>query len=397
MGAGSGRLTRDGATWLVYLQVGVYATMLYGLSAALPILRAEQGISQSVAGLHGTALAAGTLLCGVSLGPLTRRFGRRRMVWWGLAGMNAAVLAIAALPLLPVTLAGFFVANAAGSLVLYAGMAALTEHHGAARGAAAISEANAVAVTIGIGATFVLSLLAQSAFGWRSALLVPPLASLLVAAALGRHWVRARNPEHAAGQVSGPLGLRFHLMGAVLLCVAAVEFCFNLWGAELFAQRTGLTVEAAATGLTAFTAGLAAGRFAGARLALRYSAALLLAAALGVTGAGWLLFWLATDPVLGYAGLALSGLGVSLHFPMCVAMLVDASGGRADLAGARASLFAGVGVGAGPFVLGALADGFGAHTAFLVVPLLLAVALIGVGWQHRAGAPRAAKTPVIQA
>ncbi|ROO85353.1 putative MFS family arabinose efflux permease [Actinocorallia herbida] len=395
MGGANGGLTRDGATWLVYLQVGVYATMLYGLSAALPILRAEQGASQAVAGLHGTALAVGTILCGASLGPLTRRFGRRRVVWTGLAIMNAAVLLIAALPLLPVTLAGYCLANAAGSLVLYAGMAALTEHHGAGRGAAAISEANAVAVTIGIGSTFLLSVLAQSAFGWRAGLLVPPIASVLLALVLGRRWVRERPAAKTAGRSGGALGARFQIMGMVLLCVAAVEFCFNLWGAELFARRTGLTLEAAATGLTAFTAGLAVGRFAGARLALRYAPAFLLVGALGVTGAGWLVFWLATDPVLGYAGLALSGLGVSLHFPMCVAMLGEASGGRTDLANARASLFAGVGVGAGPFVLGALADGFGPHPAFLIVPFLLVLAIAGVVWQHRAPITAPARQPAL--
>ncbi|WP_460305504.1 MFS transporter [Actinocorallia aurea] len=374
----------------MYLQVGVYATMLYGLSAALPMLRAEQETSQAVAGLHGTALAVGTILCGASLGRLTRRFGRRRVVWAGLAGMNAAVLMIAALPLLPVTLAGYCLANAAGSFVLYAGMAALTEHHGPGRGAAAISEANAVAVTIGIGSTFLLSMLAQSAFGWRAGLLVPPIASVALALALGRHWAHERPAAKTAARTGGTaLGARFQIMGMVLLCIAAVEFCFNLWGAELFARRTGLTLEAAATGLTAFTAGLAVGRFAGARLALRYSPAVLLVAALGVTGAGWLVFWLATDPVAGYAGLALSGLGVSVHFPMCVAMLVEASGGRTDLANARASLFAGVGVGAGPFVLGALSDGFGPHPAFLIVPFLLALAIAGVVWQHRVHAASA--------
>ncbi|WP_460370612.1 MFS transporter, partial [Actinocorallia lasiicapitis] len=122
----------------------------------------------------------------------------------------------------------------------------------------------------------------------------------------------------------------------------------------------------------------------GARLALRYQPAPLLLATLAVTAAGWLLFWSATTPLLGYLGLVLSGLGVSLHFPMCVALLIGASGGRPDAASARASLFAGVGVGAGPFALGALADGFGSHQAFLVVPVLVALAAAGVWAQGRA-------------
>src|SRR6185436_9505350 len=116
--AGAGRLTRDSATWLIYLQLSTFATMLYGLSAALPLIRIDQGTSQTVAGLHGTALAAGAIVCGLTMGRLTRRFGRRRVVWFGLAGMDLALALIAVVPALPVTLAGFFLANTAGSMAL---------------------------------------------------------------------------------------------------------------------------------------------------------------------------------------------------------------------------------------------------------------------------------------
>ena len=101
----------------------------------------------------------------------------------------------------------------------------------------------------------------------------------------------------------------------MLFCCVALEFCFNLWAAKLVADQTGLSAAMAATGLTAFTAGLAAGRFAGARLALRMAPTTLFVGALALTAAGWAVFWLSEEPVLSYAGLAVSGLGVSLHFP----------------------------------------------------------------------------------
>jgi MFS family permease len=376
--AGAGRLTRDSATWLVYLQLSTFATMLYGLSAALPLIRIDQGTSQTVAGLHGTALAAGAIVCGLMMGRLTRRFGRRRVVWFGLAGMDLGVLLIAAFPVLPVTLAGFFLANTAAQMTLFGGMAALSEHHGAEDGPAAISEANAVAVTVGVATTLLLSVLAQAGFGWRVGLLIPTVATVLLAVTMGRVWTRE---APAVAVVSGPkvpFGMRFHVAGVVLLSCVAVEFCFNLWAAKLFADQTGLSAAAAATGLTAFTAGVAVGRFTGARLALRYSPAVLLVGALGVTAVGWLLFWGSTSVLLGYAGLMLSGLGVAVQFPMCVALLIGASGGRPDAAVARASIFGGIGLGAGPFVLGALADGFGTHGAFLLAPALMGVAVAGL-------------------
>ncbi|WP_344837168.1 MFS transporter [Actinocorallia longicatena] len=382
-------LVRDPATWLVYLQMSTFATMLYGLSAALPLLRIEQDTSQAVAGLHGTALAIGGVACGLSLPSLARRYGRRRVTWTGLAVMDLAVLTIIAWPVLPVTLAGFTVASYAGSLALYSGMAALTDHHSESAGRSAISEANAVAVAVGIGATFLLSVLAGTSASWRAAMLVTPLMTVVVAAALGRHWVKdVPMPERPSG-ARVPFGPRFQLAGAVLFCAAAVEFCFNLWGAKLFADQAGLSPATAATGLTAFTAGVAAGRVAGARLSLRYPPAPLLVGAMALTGAGWLLFWLATTPLLGYLGLIVSGLGVSVHFPMCVALLHATSGNRPDEAGARASLYAGLGVGIGPFALGALADASGSHRAFLVVPLLIVLAIGGILLQRRLPSPDA--------
>ena len=85
-----------------------------------------------------------------------------------------------------------------------------------------------------------------------------------------------------------------------------------------------------------------------------------------------------------FAGLA------SSYFPpaKCVASFAatgrrgpsvsNTASGRSDLASARASLGVGIAVGVGPFLLGALADAFGTHNAFLVVPGFLALAALCV-------------------
>ncbi|MFC7647148.1 MFS transporter [Streptosporangium lutulentum] len=126
------RLTRDRATWLIYLQLGIFATYLYGLSAALPLLRIDQGVSQTVAGLHGTSMAVGGILTGLALPWLTRRIGRRAVTWTGLAGVNVGVMLVMLGDALPVTLLGYGIASGMGSITLYAGMAALDDHHGPA-------------------------------------------------------------------------------------------------------------------------------------------------------------------------------------------------------------------------------------------------------------------------
>jgi len=374
------RLIRDRATWLIYLQLGVFATYLYGLSAALPLLRLDQGVSQAVAGLHGTAMAVGGIVTGLALPRLTRRIGRRAVTWTGLAGMSVGTLLVAAAPTtLPITLLGYGIASGLASLTLYSGMAVLDDHHGPA-GPAAISEANAACVIVGIGVPFVVSAAAQSAFGWRAALLVPALLTGLLALFMGRVWVpeRGKAATGTAPEVTSRFGWRFHLAVAVLFCCVAMEFSFNLWAAKLFSDQTGLSAAVAATAIAAFTTGLAAGRLAGGRLALLVPPTRLFVGALLVTAAGWAIFWLSTDPVFSYAGLAVSGLGISLHFPMALSRVLAASGGRLDQASALASIFSGLAVGSGPFLLGALADGFGTQQAFLMVPVLIGLAVGGL-------------------
>ncbi|GAA3625153.1 hypothetical protein GCM10022419_133420 [Nonomuraea rosea] len=373
------RLVRDRPTWLIYLQLGTFAIFLYGLSAALPLLRADQRTSATVAGLHGTAMALCTIAAGLALPLLTRRFGRRATSWIGIAGMNAGVLLVLPTDSLVLTLLGYGLSGGFGSVMLYTSMAALSDHQGAA-GPAALSEANAVGVVVGMTVTFGLSVVAQTALGWRAALLITPIASALLAVTMGRTWTRA-SPREAASPVAAIAhapGWRFHLAGAVLFCCVALEFSFNLWAAELFADRTGLSTATAATALTAFMAGMAAGRFAGTQLALRLPPVPLFAGALALTMAGWLLFWASTQPVLSYAGLVVSGLGVSLHFPLALTALIDGAGGRADRAAAASPIWAGAAMAVGPLALGALADGFGTGTAFLMVPMFIGLAVAGV-------------------
>ncbi|WTY86792.1 MFS transporter [Sphaerisporangium sp. NBC_01403] len=382
------RLTRDRATWLIYLQLATFSTYLYGLSAALPLLRIDQEVSQAVAGLHGTSMAVGGIISGVGMPRLVARVGRRRATWLGLLLMACGVVLVTLTTALPVTLLGFGLASGGGSITLYLGMSVLSDHHRAA-GPAAINEANAVGVTVGIGVSFLISVLADTALGWRAGILITPVAVLLLFAVMGRVWVPAAPPaddhqEQGAALAAGaPFGWRFHAACGVLFCLVAMEFLFNVWAARLLADQTGMTAAAAATGLTAFTAGLAAGRFAAGRLALRLDPTRMLAGALVVTLSGWSVFWFSGQPVISYAGLVLSGLGVAVQFPLGLARVIAMSGGRAAEGSAAASIWAGVAVGIGPFALGALADGFGTRTAFLMVPLLIVLAVAGIALSSR--------------
>jgi fucose permease len=151
-----------------------------------------------------------------------------------------------------------------------------------------------------------------------------------------------------------------------------------LWTADILRERFDLGDAAASAGVTTIVAGMCIGRVFGGRLALRIDVGRLLYLAIAVCGFGFVIFWVTTAPPLALGSLLVCGLGISLFYPLGIARAIAASEGRPDLASARAGLGAALASGGGPFALGALADRVGIHGAFLVVPVLLVVAAIGI-------------------
>ena len=389
------QLRRDRLTWLVYLQLGVYGYFLYGFGPTVPLLREEQDISRTLSGLHGTALAVGALVAGTTTAAIVRRWGRATALWGGLAIVCLGAVAYTSTTVLALTLTGAFLGSLGGSFTVTAVAPTLMEHHGAG-GPAAISEANATAAAAGIVAPLLVGLAVLSGLGWRAGLLFVLVLVAALVVALGRTRIPAPRevPQHHDGSTRLPT--RYWIGWGVLAACIACEFCLTLWAADILRSRDGLGPGAASASLTGLVAGMFVGRLVGGRLALRFGVDPMLYAALAVAAAGFAVFWASTWAPLAIAGLMICGLGVALHYPLGIARAIDAAEGRPDLASARASLAVALAIGVGPFALGALADQIGLHTAFLVVPALLALAAIGVriGGRGRFAAPA---TPAVSA
>ncbi len=371
------RLERDRLTWLTYLQLGSYGYFLYGFGPSLSLLRDEQGVSRSVAGLHGTSLALGALLSALVLAPLVLRLGRAPVVWAGLATMCAGIVTYTATTALPMTLAGAFVGAFGGSFVVLSSAPVLSDHHGAS-GPSAISEANAVAAGVGTVAPLVIGGAVALGLGWRPAMLV--LLPVVLALAVAGRGVRAPRPVGATSRRERPGRLpgRYWVSWTVVTAGIGVEFCLVLWTADVLRDQVGLSPGAAAASVTALVAGMCAGRVAGGRLALRLPVDSLLYGAVLTTGAGFTAFWLTGSVWVALPALVVCGLGVALFYPLGIARAIAASEGRPDHASARAGLGAALASGAGPFLLGAVADAVSLHWALLVVPALLLVAAAGI-------------------
>ena len=371
------QLTRDRLTWLVYLQLGVFGYFLYGFGPTVPLLREEQGISRTLSGLHGTALAFGTLAAAALTAAVVRRWGRATALWGGLAVLSLGVVVYVSTTALPLTLLGALLGSMGGSFTLAAVAPALIEHHGAG-GPAAISEANATAAAAGIAAPLMIGAGVLTGLGWRAGPLLLLVLVVALVATLGRTPIPPVHqvPGHHEG--SSRLPTRYWIGWGVLAACISAEYCLTLWAADLLRSRDDLGAGTASAAITGLVVGMFLGRLSGGRLALRFGVDPLLYAAIGVAAAGFAIFWASTWAPLAVAGLLVCGLGVALHYPLGIARAIDASEGRPDLASARAGFAAALAVGVGPFALGALADQVGLHGAFLVVPALLGLAALGV-------------------
>jgi predicted MFS family arabinose efflux permease len=343
----------------------------------VPLIGDDLGVSSAIAGLHGTAMAAGTVLAGLVSPASVRRLGRGGTVYLGVGMVVLGVALITASGALWGTLSGAALAGCGGTLLVNIANAALSERHGRAA-SAAITEANGLGALVGALAPVTLGVLIATGAGWQPALLVVVL--LLAGVAIAMPAL----PQPSGGTPNrgrdAALPVKYWWAWGVLVALIAVEFSYSVWATTLVAERTGAPISTATGTLTVLILCLGTGRVLGARLALRFPAGTLLMASLVLTFAGWLVLWTSTSVTVAVIGLAISGFGMALHFPLGVSRSLEAAAGQTDVASGRIAIGAGLAIGLAPFVLGALTDAVGVVWAFLVVPtLLVAAALLLVG------------------
>ena len=372
----TGRPNRDALTWAAYGTLSTWAWFLYGFGAILPLLRAEQGASRTVMGLHSLALAAGAAVAGVLVVPMVRRVRRRGSLLLGGLLASVGVVALVSTTPPPLTLTATLVTGIGGALLVNVSVATLVVHHGPA-GPAALSEGNAAAAGVGLVAPLAIGAAVGLGWTWRpAAVVVLPLVALLVLAInrVPRGTAALDAVLAPRGQVRTPMPTTFWILLGLLMACVGIEFCCTAWSADLLRQQTGMSPGLASVGVTAVVGGMAVGRVVIGRLAVHHRPARLLVAALALTVAGWVLTWISVAPGVALAGLVVVGLGIAGHYPLSVSMVLGSVPGQADRATGVISLGIAVASGAAPFALGAVADATSTHIAFVAVPLLVGLA-----------------------
>ena len=377
------RLERDELTRLCYWMLGLWGFLLYALGPALPALREQLDVSRAVVSLHTTLIAVGAIAVGIVGDRFVVRVGRRAAFWVAAGGIASGALLLAAGGILAVTLPAAALLGIAGALVVTTLQAALADRHGPLAPVALV-EANAIATGLGVLALFTVAVAIWAGSDWRAVFVAAALLAVpAMAIAYGSVCFPAA-PELPHDHEPG-LPRPYWFYWLALLLFVAIEFCVVFWSTDYLESERGLSDSGAAAASSVFLIGMTVGRALGGPLTRRFGSERLIAVALAVAAAGFVVFWLVPSSTVAVVGLGVTGSGVSLLYPLTLALGIAAAGGRTDSAAARAAFAAGIAIAIAPFALGGLADVSDLQVAYAIVPVLLGLGAVALAAAHRRG------------
>ncbi|WP_019588250.1 MFS transporter [Deinococcus apachensis] len=381
------RFGRDAMTWAAYLLLGYFGFLINVLGPLVPFLREKLHLTYAQASLHTSAFAVGLLVASVTADRLAARFGDRRLLWGGAAGMAVGAGLLAVAPTFALSVLGTLIMGTLGSLTLVQVSAVLARRHGEGRGRA-FAEANAISSLCGVLAPLAVGGAVAAGLGWPAVLWFAAAALVALALRFGRVTFPGRSGGGERSRISLPA--RYWRYWALLLLVVAVEFGVGFWGADFLRVVGGFTRAAAATSAGAFLLAMLIGRVAGGALVSVWPAPRVVALSLLTALLGFLLYWLPDFTVTRVLGLFVTGLGIANLYPALLTLAVGTAPGQEDVASARAALASGLAILLAPFALGAVADASSLFLAQIVIPALLVLAGAGLWWverRERVGAP----------
>ena len=371
------KVRHDRPTIASFAVFGLWSFFVYGFGAALSLLRDDQGSADWIAGLHGTSLAVGGVIGALVAPGISQRLGRGWTIRLGSLGAAAFI----ALFLLPgasvwVTLAAIFIATFFGNL-LVAGVNAFVSVHQGAASPAAYTENTGLAALMGLLAPLSVGFAAATVLGWRFGLLIGALLMVVFEVIRGRSLRVYGAPGDVVTKAQGGAipTLTYWALFAGMFYIGA-EFCISFWGVNLLRERADMSAAAAAAGLATITGGLFIGRLFGSQLTKRFSSEVLLRSSLVAGLIAFGIAWWGSSATVMLPALFLTGLCLSLSWPLNLDRMIRSAHGRSDTAAALALAFTTAAIGLAPFALGGLAGVMDVHTAFLIVPILIILALI---------------------
>jgi len=364
---------RDSFFWTIALQGAAVNIFLGAFGPSQPLLRADQGTSLTIAGLHGTAMGVASIMAGLSNSHLVHRFGRSSTGWIGLIIFSIGLIGFVAAPPVELTILAALVAGFGVSVVINNFVTSLSGHYGK-QSAVALTQANAISSLGYVIGTLTVGLVADSFRDqWRIGILAV-LPFVLYLFFFRRIKDEQAHVPHEDGPQGGKLSGHFWISWFGFFACIASEFAISFWAAALIRDRTDATPAIATLAVVAFGSGMAIGRWYGPILLKKWEIDAQLKICIATQFIGFASLWFSHNLTISFFSLLVTGIGVSSQFTLSSLRLIGLSDGRPDLAMGKNSLAAGSAIGLSPFVLGILGDHLGISRAYLMVPVLMVIA-----------------------
>jgi len=368
---------RDRFFWIVATQTAIVNFYLGGFGPAQSLLRADQGTSLTIAGLHGTAMGVASIAAGYANPHLAHRFGRAKSQWIGLGIFLVGLFLFVISPPVILTIPATLITGFGTSMVINTMLSSMSHHYGKAA-EVAIPQANGVA-SIGFvtGTALIGTIASLYPSFWRLGLLLAiPVAVILVL--VGREKEAEEHVPDESGPQSGKMSAKFWLAWLGFVACISSEFATSFWSAALLKDRVGSSAAISTVAIVALGTGMGVGRWYGGLVLKNFKLDNQLLGLVALQFIGFVAFWLSHSMIISLICLFVIGLGISMQFALSAIRLVSFSDNRPDLAIGKSSLAAGIAIAGAPFLLGFLGDNFGISRAYIMVPILIMIAFITI-------------------
>ena len=366
---------RDRFFWVVALQTAIVNFYLGGFGPAQSLLRADQGTSLTIAGLHGTAMGVASILAGWANPRIAHKYGRSKASWIGLSIFIVGLTLFVVSPPVYITLPATLITGFGVSVVINTMLTKMSSHYGKAA-EIAIPQANGIASAGFVTGTALIGTIAIAYPNlWRLGLLLAlPVALILFL--VGREKEEEEHVPDEEGPQGGKLSRKFWISWVGFVACISSEFATSFWAAALLKDRVGSTAAISTVAIVALGTGMGIGRWYGGLVLKNLKLDTQLLSIIALQFAGFVGFWLSHNMIISLVCLLAVGMGISMQFALSAIRLISLSDGRPDLAIGRASLAAGTAIAGAPFLLGILGDSFGISRAYIMVFVLIAIAFI---------------------
>ncbi len=374
------------ARWATRLQFAALGMLAGAWGAHIPSVKTQYGLNEGTLSLVLLTAAVGAIASLLVAGRAVARLGARNAAACSGLVLCAAMALVLRMPGLAALLPLALVLGAGMSLfdVAINSEGSELEHLG---GRAVMSNLHAMFSSGGmLGAALVAWLLGAGIAPSLQLLLIPAALALVIAAG-SRGMLERHDPGAAADgadaaatvHFSWPRGLLL-VIGLLILAGMIAEGVMYDWCVLYLKQELGLPQAQAALGYAAFSAAMAASRFAGDALRERFSERALLFSGATLAAVSMAVVLLAASPAVAIIGFTLVGAGLAPAAPILynAATRVPGVSRAAAIASVTSIGYAGFMI--GPPLIGGLAHATSLTVALGVV--VIGAALLAYGSRH---------------